>query len=255
MAWRRVRPGPVAGHGPAVERPAPLAELLEAVGQVDHGGGARAASGDLPSRFARPGCLAVAQAVGRALQKGGGAPSHARHQPTLTESNKLSLGLENGSRIVSLPGTEGTIRGFSGAALIVEDEAARVDDALYYAVRPMLAVSGGRLILMSTPFGKRGHFFEAGQDGGAEWQRIEIPATGCARIAPAFLEEERRQMGDWWFRQEYLCEFVATTDQVFAYDLVMGALSDDVAPLFPVAGPTDATATDADVEPLFAVVP
>jgi hypothetical protein len=178
------------------------------------------------------------------------------HEPALTESNKLSLALENGSRIVSLPGTEGTIRGFSGAALIVEDEAARVDDALYYAVRPMLAVSGGRLILMSTPFGKRGHFFEAWQDGGTEWERIEIPATRCARIAPAFLEEERRQIGDWWFRQEYLCEFVATTDQVFAYDLVMGALSDDVAPLFPVAsssGPADATATDADVEPLFEV--
>ena len=180
------------------------------------------------------------------------------HEPALTESNKLSLALENGSRIVSLPGTEGTIRGFSGAAMIVEDEAARVDDALYFAVRPMLAVSGGRLILMSTPFGKRGHFFEAWQDGGAEWQRIEIPATRCARIAPAFLEEERRQMGDWWFRQEYLCEFVATTDQVFAYDLVMGALSDEVAPLFPVArssGPADATATDAGVEPLFPAVP
>ena len=40
-------------------------------------------------------------------------------------------------------------------------------------------------------------------------------------------------MGDWWFRQEYLCEFVATTDQVFTYDLVISALSDDVAPLFP----------------------
>lgn len=88
------------------------------------------------------------------------------HEPSLTESNRLSLALENGSRIVSLPGSEGTIRGFSGAALIVEDEAARVDDALYYAVRPMLAVSGGRLILMSTPFGKRGHFFETWHDGG-----------------------------------------------------------------------------------------
>lgn len=180
------------------------------------------------------------------------------HEPTLTESNRLSLTLENGSRIVSLPGSEGTIRGFSGAALIIEDEAARVDDALYYAVRPMLAVSGGRLILMSTPFGKRGHFFEAWHDGGAEWERIEIPATACPRIAPAFLDEERRQMGDWWFRQEYLCEFVATTDQVFSYDLVMGALSDDVAPLFPAtgsSGPTDAAGTDADVEPLFSVVP
>ena len=115
----------------------------------------------------------------------------------------------------------------------------------------MLAVSGGRLVLMSTSFGKRGHFFEAWQDGGGEWERIEIPATRCARIAPGFLEEECRLMGNWWFRQEYLCEFVATTDQVFAYDLVMGGLSDDVAPLFPAAGPVDAAGIDADVEPLF----
>jgi len=71
----------------------------------------------------------------------------------------LRLELKNGSRIVSLPGKEGTIRGFSGVALIVEDEAARVPDDLYRAVRPMLAVSGGRLILISTPAGRRGHFF------------------------------------------------------------------------------------------------
>src|ERR671920_1243929 len=49
---------------------------------------------------------------------------------------KLSLELENGSRIITLPGTEKTIRGYSGAALLVVDEAACVDDELYYSVRP-----------------------------------------------------------------------------------------------------------------------
>jgi hypothetical protein len=56
----------------------------------------------------------------------------------------------------ALPGTEKTIRGFSGAALLIVDEAARVDDALYYAVKPMLAVSGGSLLMLSTPYGRRG---------------------------------------------------------------------------------------------------
>src|SRR3712207_7257735 len=56
---------------------------------------------------------------------------------------KLSLELENESRIVTLPGTEKTIRGFSGAVLLLVDEASRVNDGLYYAVRPMLAVSEG----------------------------------------------------------------------------------------------------------------
>ncbi len=153
-------------------------------------------------------------------------------QPELVEDNKLSLTMKNKSRIVSLPGSEGTIRGFSGAALIIEDEAARVPDDLYFAVRPMLAVSGGRLILMSTPFGKRGHFFREWTEGGDTWERIQITAYDCPRISRDFLEEERQTMGDWWFRQEYLCEFVETEDQVFTYDQVMMALSDEVKPLF-----------------------
>ena len=35
--------------------------------------------------------------------------------------------------------------------LVVIDEAARVEDDLYFAVRPMLATGGGRLIAASTP--------------------------------------------------------------------------------------------------------
>jgi hypothetical protein len=158
-------------------------------------------------------------------------------QPQLIEDNRLSLTLVNKSRIVSLPGKEGTIRGFSGASLIVEDEASRVSDDLYFAVRPMLAVSGGRLILMSTPFGKRGHFFEAWTNGGDSWERIEITAHQCPRISPSFLEEERQALGDWWFRQEYLCQFVETVDQVFGYDLVNAAIDNKIRPLFePVEG-------------------
>lgn len=152
-------------------------------------------------------------------------------QPELLEDNKLSCTLGNRSRIVSLPSSEATIRGFSGAALIIEDEAARVDDDLYRSVRPMLAVSGGRLVLMSTPFGKRGHFFEEWAHGGDAWTRILIPATECPRISPAFLEEERRSLGELWFRSEYLCEFVETVDSVFGYDLVAEALCTDVRPL------------------------
>jgi hypothetical protein len=153
-------------------------------------------------------------------------------RPRLVEDNKLSMTLTNKSRILSLPGKEQTIRGFSGADLIVEDEAARVSDELYYSVRPMLAVSGGRLILMSTPFGKRGHFFNEWTDGGDTWERIEITATDCPRISPEFLEEERQALGDWWFRQEYLCEFVETVDQIFSYDLVASAVDKEIEPLF-----------------------
>lgn len=153
-------------------------------------------------------------------------------QPIPPEAeSSLRLELKTGSRIVSLPGKESTVRGFSGAALIIEDEAARVPDELYYSVRPMLAVSGGRLILMSTPFGKRGHFFKEWAEGGEAWERVMVKATDCPRISPEFLEEERRALGDWWFRQEYLCEFVEPVGQLFSYEQVMSALSPEVKPL------------------------
>lgn len=154
------------------------------------------------------------------------------HPLSLDEDNKLSCSLQNGSRIVSLPSSEATIRGFSGASLIIEDEASRVSDELYYAIRPMLAVSGGRLILMSTPFGKRGHFFTEWNDGGPTWERVKIRADQNPRIPPAFLAEERRALGDWWYSQEYECEFKDSVDSVFSYETVMGSLSQDIKPLF-----------------------
>ncbi len=116
--------------------------------------------------------------------------------------NALSLELDNGSRIVSLPG------------LLVIDEASRVPDELYKSVRPMLAVSDGRLVLLSSPFGTRGFFYEAWRQR-ANWDYYEIPATECPRISPEFLEEERRNMGDFWFQQEYMCKFLDAQSAAF----------------------------------------
>lgn len=147
--------------------------------------------------------------------------------------NTLTLELENGSRIVALPGNEATIRGYSGVRLLIVDEASRVPDALYAAVRPMLAVSGGRLLALSTPFGKRGWWFEA-WDKGENWQRIKITADQCPRITPEFLEEERRALPASWFKSEYLCEFGELEGAVFAYDDIQAAMSGDVLPLFEV---------------------
>jgi hypothetical protein len=143
--------------------------------------------------------------------------------------NRLSLELANGSRIVCLPAKEGTVRGFSGSRLIIVDEAARVPDNLYHAVRPMLAVSGGRLIALSTPFGKRGWWYDAWQNGD-EWQRVRITAEQCPRISPAFLEEERRVLPWFVFQAEYMGEFLDAEFQVFRTEDVMGAVSADVLP-------------------------
>jgi len=150
----------------------------------------------------------------------------------ITTDNALSVELGNGSRILSLPGKEGTVRGFSGVRLLIVDEASRVDDALYQAVRPMLAVSGGRIVLLSTPFGKRGFFHHEWAEGSPDWERIAVTGYECPRIPHDWLDAERARIGAWWFDQEYLCQFKETTDQVFAYEDVQAALSTAVTPLF-----------------------
>jgi len=146
--------------------------------------------------------------------------------PATTES-ALRLELENGSRIVSLPGKQDTVRGFSGVSLLVVDEAARVPGDLYLAVRPMLAVSGGRLLALSTPFGTRGWWYEAWRSN-EPWERYEVPATQCPRISAEFLDEERRSMGEWWFAQEYECKFLDGETQPFGREDVERAFEEEV---------------------------
>ena len=136
--------------------------------------------------------------------------------PSISES-VLKLELENGSRIVSLPGKEQNVRGYAGVSLLIVDEAARVPDDLYFSIRPMLAVSSGRFIALSTPWGCRGWWYESWRSS-EPWQRIEIPADKCPRISPEFLEEERRTMGEMWFNQEYCCKFVDMVGSVFKTD-------------------------------------
>src|SRR5262249_51047560 len=143
------------------------------------------------------------------------------------QESALQMTLANGSRVISLPGDEETIRGYSGVALLVVDEASRVPDSLYYSIRPMLAVSRGRMVCLSTPFGKGGWYFEA-WEGGDDGRRVKIRADQCPRITAEFLAEERRALGDRWFRQEYLCSFEDTIDAVFSHADIMAAMSPSV---------------------------
>jgi hypothetical protein len=145
--------------------------------------------------------------------------------------NEMSLLLPNRSRIVGVPGNEATVRGFSAVSLLLVDEAARVDDDMYLAIRPMLAVSHGALWMMSTPYGKRGFFYETWAEGGSEWERVRGPADECPRIERAFLTEERRTLGERWYLQEYQCEFVDSVSGIFDRELVERAITKDVKPL------------------------
>lgn len=136
--------------------------------------------------------------------------SEMKDPPKLLEDNKTSLEMENHSRIISLPSNEKTIRGYSGVALVIEDEAAAVPDEIHQAVRPMLAVSDGEYDMLSTPRGKKGHFYEAYRSG--EWETVTITAAENKRISAEFLESERKALGSRLYSQEYECAFLEDMD-------------------------------------------
>jgi hypothetical protein len=146
---------------------------------------------------------------------------------TVRES-ALQLELSNGSRVVSLPGrTDETLVGFSAVSLLIIDEAARCADSLYFATRPMLAVSGGKLVCLSSAYARCGFFFEEWSGGSERWRRQMVRATECDRIGRDFLDEELAAMGQRLFDREYNCEFMAADDAVFDPDAVDKAFSED----------------------------
>lgn len=151
--------------------------------------------------------------------------------PALVSESTLKIELANGSRVVALPGTERTLRGLAGAHMVIIDEAARVDDDLIAAVRPMLATTNGRLIALTTPAGKRGWFFEA-WTGGGSWERVKVAATDCPRISQKFLDEELKELGAIRFSEEYCLEFRDNDEAVFPVAVIDAAFTPEVVPLW-----------------------
>jgi hypothetical protein len=181
--------------------------------------------------------------------------------------------LENGSRIVALPGSERSVRGYSGPRMIIIDEASRVLDSTYAACRPMMVGANTELILMSTPYGKKGFFFKEWTKGEG-WTKIEVNISyridndilvpnfpeeqfrkeRAARGIHGFysprhtreeLEQELASIPFVWFDQEYCCDFVDPEGTLFTYETLLAAQSDDIKPFF------RKTVVDSDIKPFF----
>jgi phage terminase large subunit-like protein len=160
-----------------------------------------------------------------------GMHSKLKGAPGLKQESVLKVELANGSRVVALPSESKTVRGLSSVDLLIVDEAARIEDDLLQAVRPMLAVSNGRMIMLSTPFGKRGAFFEA-WTGSEDWHRVRVTAAECPRISKQFLDEELRELGAMRFSEEYGLEFLDPDEAVFPSAVIDAAFTQEVVPLW-----------------------
>lgn len=160
-----------------------------------------------------------------------------RNIPKLVKDNDSEMVLYNRSRIVSLPGTEGTVRGFANVRLLVIDEAARVDDDVFASVLPMVG-SDGQILALSTPWGQRGWFYElcveAPRNG---WEQHRVTVYDSAQWSPERIAEVRSSVGRFVFASDYEAQFQDTDDQLFSTEDVRRAFTPDVQPLFPNGAP------------------
>ncbi len=176
--------------------------------------------------------------------------------PEIVRNSDKGLELSNGSRIVIVPGTDKSARGYSCPNLVILDEASRIEDLIYTSgVRPMFTDNPtGRLVILSTPNGQTGFFHSIFTRDDDVWLRILVRSpwepvmTGAglslAAYKPkeAFIDEQLQRkvfadysprhnnydeqsenltdMGRLLYLQEYCCEFVETEDSVFTYETI-----------------------------------
>jgi cytochrome c-type biogenesis protein CcmE len=147
----------------------------------------------------------------------------AGHPLSAHSERRTGLELSNGSIIEALPAVERTTRGYS-VDLLVVDEAAAVPDVDYHGILPALIATRGEQVLLSTPRGRRGFFWELWHSDD-DWKRMMVRSDEVERIRPEDLELFRQTMPDEYFRQEFYCEFLDTDGSLFSYDDIEAALA------------------------------
>lgn len=179
--------------------------------------------------------------------------------PERLKDNSEELKFDNGSRILVLTASDDAARGFSNPDLIIFDEASRIEDSVYDAVRPMITNNREAVIVeISTPNGKKGFFYS--HFNSTNWSRYEVRCPwdyvrtsstpilvetkyrGLPNVrfffSPRHFDHDEQMevitggkdgigMSERMYRQEYCCEFVEAEAQVFANDLIDSLFSTD----------------------------
>ena len=147
------------------------------------------------------------------------------------KADRIDFRLPSGAHaaIRALAANSRSVRGMS-ASLVIVDEFAHFtdtagpasDERLFAALEPSLRVfrDAARMVVISTPHGETGKFFELCQAvdaGGLPGGRLTRAAT--SEIDPSlgedWKERKRAEIGEDTFRQEYGAEFVAGAGQFF----------------------------------------
>lgn len=145
-------------------------------------------------------------------------------KPTLTK-----IVLDNGSRIYCVPAgrTGYGIRGYT-VDLLIADESPYIPELVWTAVLPMIAVSKtvrgfGWVILIGTPFGKGGYYYDCCHD--KDFLHIHFSSEDCKRIDKSWLRKQKKSMSKAMYAQEFLAEFTDEFCQLFSTALIKQSMT------------------------------
>ncbi len=141
-------------------------------------------------------------------------------------NNTQQITFKNGSYIKSLPATDGA-RGETADMLILDEAAFMEDDIFEKVIEPMVLHSGGQIILITTPNGMRGFFYEVfdpfEKKDKHDYSRYWFPSVICPNefVQDMVLRKATDiHTDELSFRQEYLAEFKSDKSAYFPGRLI-----------------------------------
>lgn len=153
---------------------------------------------------------------------------------SVVDEGKSQVTLSNGSTIRSVPASTRQIRG-KAVDLLVIDEACFVAEDVWQAARyTVLARPGSRVVLTSTPFGKKDRFFavayRAGERGEEGYAAFHWPSTVSPLVDGELLGMWRATSTEREFQAEVLAEWVDEIGAYFRSDELEAATFDYALP-------------------------
>lgn len=145
---------------------------------------------------------------------------------------KHRITLKNGSVIRCEPiGMTGAgVRGFT-VNMLVCDEAAFMPQQAFAAITPMLLTTGGQIILISTPKGRQGYFYDSycNKEHFRTWH-VNSEEVAQGRSEPMrttmleYLKQEKKRMSSLEYEQEYMGEFIEKLGAFFQDKLIRACM-------------------------------
>lgn len=137
---------------------------------------------------------------------------------SIVRKTRTIIQFSNGAMIVALPCSEHLLRGYTAHLVICDEAAFMPEEVISNVLFPMLATTGGTLILLSTPWGRDNLFHRAFVD--PAWSVHRVKSSECPLIPSEFLEEQRRMMTSEQYAIEYEAEFSEAASAYFSQDLI-----------------------------------